>query len=105
MDMLERIRQSAAKKILVLPHAAKQMLRPERMISMAEVHHIVEHGELIEDYTDDVRRHSCLLLGYGGKGRPIHVVCSPKDEYLAVITVYLPRAEQWDDHFRTRRAS
>ncbi len=103
MDILELVRRSAAKKILVLPHAAKQMLRPERMITMEEVRQVTEQGELIEDYPADVRGHSCLLVGYGDKARPIHVVCSPKDEYLAIITVYLPRAEQWDDHFRTRR--
>ena len=103
MDIVEHVRRSAAKKILVLPHAVKQMLRPDRMITMAEVRRVAEQGELIEDYPDDVRGHSCLLLGYGDKGRPIHVVCSPKDEYLAIITVYLPRTEQWEDHFRKRR--
>ena len=104
MEIVECIRRSAARKILVLPHAAKQMLRPDRMITMEEVRRVTEQGELIEDYPDDVRGHSCLLLGYGDKGRPIHVVCSPKDEYLAIITVYLPRTEQWEDHFRKRRS-
>lgn len=103
MNIIESVRRSASKKILILPHAAKQMLRPERMISMVEVRHIAEHGELIEDYPDDVRGHSCLLFGYGDKGRPIHVVCAPKDDYLAIITVYLPRQDQWEDHFRKRR--
>ena len=34
--------------------------------------------------------HSCLLLGRGEEGRPIHVVCSAKDEFLAIITAYVP---------------
>jgi hypothetical protein len=31
-----------------------------------------------------------LLLGFGDNNRAVHVVCSPKDEYLAIITAYLP---------------
>ncbi|GAK61024.1 hypothetical protein U27_00922 [Candidatus Vecturithrix granuli] len=40
MDIVECVRRSAAKKILVLPHAAKQMLRPDRMITMEEVRRV-----------------------------------------------------------------
>lgn len=103
MDIVECVRRSATKKILVLPHAAKQMLRPDRMITMEEVRHVTKQGELIEDYPEDVRGHSCLLIGYGYNARPIHVVCSPKDDYLAIITVYLPNVDQWEDDFRKRR--
>ena len=39
---------------------------------------------MIEDYPEDVRGHSCLILGRGNHDRPIHVVCSPKDGYLAI---------------------
>lgn len=61
-NILEAVRQAAAVKILFLPHALRQMSRPERMILSAEVRHAVETGELIEDYPDDVRGPSCLLL-------------------------------------------
>jgi hypothetical protein len=37
------------------------------------------------------------MLGYEMDGRPIHVVCSPKDDYLAIITAYLPDEEQWEE--------
>ncbi|MCP4404712.1 MAG: DUF4258 domain-containing protein [bacterium] len=43
---------------------------------------MAEDGESIENYPDDACGHSCLLLGYGNKERPIHVVCLPKDEYF-----------------------
>ena len=102
-DILKRVRESAARKILVLAHAARQMSRPDRMISIVEVRNIVENGEVIEHYPDDVRGQSCLLLGYGEHGRPIHIVCSPKDEYLAIITAYLPYEQDWEDGFRKRR--
>jgi hypothetical protein len=66
------------------------MVRPERMITSNEVQTVVTQGELIEDYPSDPRGHSCLMLGFGETGRAVHVVCSPKDQYLAIITAYLP---------------
>ena len=32
-----------------------------------------------------------------------HVVCSPKEDYLAIITAYLPDPEQWEDNLRKRK--
>ena len=58
--------------------------------------------EVIEDYPEDARCHSCLILGFGRGERAIHVVCAPKDEYLAIITVYLPDPHQWTPDFRER---
>ena len=42
------------------------------------------------------------MLGYGAGGRAVHVVCSPKDEYLAIITAYLPDEDEWTADFRER---
>jgi len=78
------------------------MMRPERMISPQEVRRVVVEGEVVEDYPEDARGHSCLLLGYGEANRPIHVVCSPKDDYLAIITTYIPDEDEWSPDFRTR---
>jgi hypothetical protein len=102
MDIRLQIRTAARKKLLFLPHAVHQMSSPGRMISRQEIHRVVELGDVIEDYQEDVRGHSCLLLGYGDGKRPIHVVCSPKEEYLAIITAYLPDPSLWDDDFRKR---
>lgn len=101
--ILQQIRQAAARKVLFLPHAVQQMSRPERMISPAEVRRVVDTGEVIEDYPEDPRGHSCLVLGYGTDNRPLHVVCAPKAEYLAIITAYLPHSDQWGDDWRTRK--
>jgi len=78
------------------------MSRPDRMITTAEVETVVTKGELVEDYPEDIRGHSCLLLDFGEGGRPIHVVCSPKDDYLAIITAYLPDPAQWSSDFKRR---
>ena len=102
--IVERVRHAAGKRMLFLPHAVRQMARPDRMIEPDEVHMVVERGDLIEDYPGDVRGHSCLLCGRGKGGRNIHVVCSPKDDFLAIITAYLPAESQWSDDRRTRRS-
>jgi hypothetical protein len=99
--ILEEVRRAARTRILYLPHAVKQMARPERLISVSEVQEVVLEGDLIEDYPDDVRGHSCLLLGTP-QGRPVHVVCSPRAEYLAIITTYLPDPTEWSPDFRRR---
>ena len=100
---MQRVRAAARKRLLFLPHAIRQMSRPERMITPAEVEAAVTSGEAVEDYPDDPRGHSCLLLGVGDTGRPIHVVCAPKEDYLAIITAYLPDPGQWSDDFERRR--
>jgi len=73
------------------------------MISRQEVRTVVEHGEIIEDYPDDVRGHSCLMLGFGYEHRPIHVVCAPKGDYIAIIAAYLPNPDEWSADWRVRK--
>ncbi len=79
------------------------MSTPERMIKVSDVKNVVQNGEVIEDYPEDSRGHSCLILGIGENGRKIHVVCSPKKEFLAIITAYLPNPNQWDKNFKIRK--
>jgi len=100
-----KLRALRGGRLLFLPHAIQQMTRPERMISRQDVRNVVEHGEVIEDYPDDARGHSCLMLGFGPDARPIHVVCAPKGEYVAIITAYLPNPDEWSDGYRVRKKS
>ena len=102
-DIIRQVQEAASKRILFLPHAISQMNTPERMISTQEVRSVLFRGVVIEDYPEDARGHSCLMLGWGEEDRPLHVVCAPKTEYLAVITTYLPNPEQWEPDWRTRR--
>jgi Domain of unknown function (DUF4258) len=101
-EILKQVREAASKRLLFLPHTIRQMSRSNRMIATAEVEAVVRTGEIIEDYPEDARGYSCLMLGYGRDRRAIHVVCAPKDEYLAIITAYLPDSEQWTPDFRER---
>ncbi|MDQ7837856.1 MAG: DUF4258 domain-containing protein [Thermodesulfobacteriota bacterium] len=102
-NLIKLIYERAAQRLLFLPHAVRQMMRSERMISPSEIRQIIANGEIIEDYPDDVRGHSCLLMGKGASGRSIHVVCAPKDEYLAIITAYIPTLDDWEEGFKVRK--
>ncbi|MGH7847931.1 MAG: hypothetical protein ACREQW_22540 [Candidatus Binatia bacterium] len=48
MAILDDVRAAAQKRLLFLPHAIRQMSRPQRMISSNEVKTVVAQGELIE---------------------------------------------------------
>jgi len=99
--MKDLIVNAAKKRILFLTHAIQQMSRPERMISEIDVRETIFEGEIIEEYPKDQRGLSCLML-HRPSGRTIHIVCSPKDNYLAIITAYIPNQSQWDENFRKR---
>lgn len=101
-NILERVRAAGRKRLLYLPHAIRQMSRSDRMIAPEEVQTVAITGRLVEDYPDDPRGHSCLLLGPGDGGRPIHIVVAPKDDYLAVVTAYVPDPTQWSPDFLRR---
>jgi hypothetical protein len=102
-DTIKSVRKSALKRIIYLPHAVRQMSRPDRMISAPDVRKAVEQGELVEDYPEDARGHSCLILGHGVDGTPLHVVCSPKTDYLAIITAYIPSSQEWEQDLIERK--
>ena len=99
------IKVSVRKRILYLPHAIRQMSRLDRMISPEDIRAVLENGEIIEDYSTDPRGHSCLMYHYNIGGRPIHVVCAPKEDYLAIITAYIPSLDEWDTTFKKRKKS
>lgn len=101
--ILSTVRSSAEKRIIFLPHAIRQMSRPDRLITRLDIRAVIFEGEVIEDYPEDQRGHSCLLLGFDAADRAIHVVCTPKNEYLAIITTYLPDVDEWSNDNRFRK--
>jgi hypothetical protein len=52
----------------------------------------------IEDYPDDPRGHSCLLLGFTAKNLPLHCVCGMAEEMRIIIALYRPDPSQWIDY-------
>ena len=98
-----KIVEAGKKFILYTPHAVHQMNSERRMISTDDVEKVIFEGEIIEDYPDDKRGHSCLMNARVEE-RNIHVVCTSKDDYLAIITAYIPDENKWDKKFRKRKA-
>ena len=74
------------------------------MIRASEIQEVIERGEIIEDYPEDTRGHCCLMLGRGESQRPIHIVCTSNEEYLAIITAYLPDELEWTVGFTMRKS-
>lgn len=74
-------------------HAEKERYAEDIMIHDIET--AVCNGEILEDYPDDQRGPSCLILGYS-ENRPIHLVCGYTPmEWVRIITVYLPKLPKW----------
>lgn len=76
----------------------------ERRISRREVEAVMDTGEIIREYPDDVPYPSRLVLGWSGP-RPLHVVYAvnaAQDEEI-VITTYEPDPTLWEADFKTRR--
>ena len=62
-------------------------------------------GEVIEDYPDDPRGSSCLVLMNVGEKQPVHAVWAFDDGSgrAILITVYRPDPTRWSDDLRQRR--
>lgn len=82
-------------------HAEEE--RQADKISISEIEKAILNGEVIENYPKDPRGTSCLILGYGQEGYPIHIVCGKTNsERIRIITVYIPAFPKWVDA-KTRR--
>lgn len=78
-------------------HAEKERRR-DRILER-ELLAALSAPELLEDYPNDPRGPSCLLLGFSAAGDPIHVVAGEllTQEVLVIITVYRPDPNEWTD--------
>jgi hypothetical protein len=83
-------------------HAVQRMF--ERRISMEAVRQVLQSGEMIEDYSEEMPDPGGLLSAKRGQ-RPLHVVKAEdtKEGELVVITVYEPDPAQWKAGFRSRK--
>jgi hypothetical protein len=88
--------------IIFRVHAVQRMF--ERRIQVENVLQVLQSGEMIEDYSEDMPDPGGLLSAKRGQ-RPLHVVMAknPKEGELVVITVYEPDPAQWKPDFRNRK--
>ena len=103
MELIQALRNKIASGDFEFSqHAVDQSIL--RRISLQELRETLAVGEVIEDYPNDKYGPSCLILGFTGVGRPLHVQCShPSRPLVKVITLYEPDPTQWVD-FKQRRS-
>jgi hypothetical protein len=103
MDVVEYIREQVkADNYEFSLHAEHE--REDEHILVEEIEQSVISGELLENYPDDPRGHSCLILGFTRAGRAIHSVWGLlPDGRVRVITVYIPLPPKWIDPWTRRR--
>ena len=89
-------------------HAQQERLEENLDITEIEAA-LLGSAEILEQYPNDPRGESCLVLGFSGT-RPIHIVLGwatkkqDGSKRLRVITVYIPSLPKWINP-RTRGAT
>ena len=74
-------------------HAEKERYAED--ITISDLETAISGGEILEDYANDPRGQSCLILGYSNN-RPIHIVCGYTPiKWVRIITVYIPKLPKW----------
>ena len=75
-----------------------------RRIKAADIEQAVKSGNIIEDYPNDPRGRSCLILGRLGN-RILHILFARFEaEEILVVTAYEPDSEEWENDWQTRKA-
>ncbi|MCX7113263.1 MAG: DUF4258 domain-containing protein [Proteobacteria bacterium] len=64
--------------------------RQNDLLTLEEVEQALLNGRIIEQYPDTGRGESCLLAGFTDLGKPVHIVCGGMDEWMVIVTVYVP---------------
>jgi len=70
-------------------HGDRERMNDNLMIS--DVEEALLSGRILENYPEDKRGESCLVVGFSDSGVPVHIVCGERDDKVVIITVYIPR--------------
>lgn len=103
--ILEIQQKVRAKSYRLTSHAERE--READQITIREIEEAVlsERSEVIENYPDDPRGASCLVLGFTEGGLPLHLVCGVSlPDVMVIVTVYRPHPDKWFD-WRVRKGS
>ena len=92
-EILKQIQKSIAKDdYRYSEHTINRILA--RRIADWEIKQAIENGEIIENYSHNKYRPSCLIFGETDEGRPLHIQCSYPPN-VKIITCYEPSPEEW----------
>ena len=92
----------ATNRLTFRMHAIRRMF--QRQVDVLDIRHVLETGEVIEEYLDDTPHPSRLMLGWCS-GRPLHLVAADNKENqeTIIITVYEPDPDKWEPDFKKRK--
>ena len=74
----------------------------ERMndnLKIIDIEQAILSGRILEIYKNDIRGHSCLIVGFSDNAIPIHIVCGERNNKLVIITVYIPKPPKFKNPF------
>jgi hypothetical protein len=76
-----------------------------RRIKTGDIEQAVKSGNIIENYPNDPRGPSCLVLGRIGD-RALHIFFARLEaEEILVVTAYEPDPEEWENDWQTSKAT
>ncbi len=94
--MLERLRTlMTAGRYRVTLHAEQERDADQITIDEIEQAYSSASSEIIEDYPDDLRGHSALVLAFTVSQEPLHAVWSIHESTAILITIYRPDPKLW----------
>jgi hypothetical protein len=76
-------------------HAEQERDADEITITEIEQAYSDPTNEIIEDYPDDPRGHSALVLAFTKAREPLHAVWSIHENTAILITIYQPNSKLW----------
>jgi hypothetical protein len=97
--MIEKIIKAINSNYVIVSRHGKEEAEVDNL-SIDEINLSVIKGEIIEDYPDDKRGHSCLIYGKNQYSEPIHSVWGYNENtgFAILITVYRPNSLEWIDN-------
>jgi hypothetical protein len=103
--ILDIQRNVQAKSYRLTSHAEREREADQITVREIEEALLSRRCEVIENYPDDPRGASCLVLGFTAEGLPLHLVCGVSlPDVMVIITVYRPHPDKWFN-WRIRKES
>lgn len=100
---IEDIRRKIGEGRYEISFTHTEKLRSRR-IKAADIEQAVKSGNIIEDYPNDPRGPSCLILVVSATDLCIFLFARLEAEEILVVTAYEPDSEEWEDDWQTRKA-
>jgi hypothetical protein len=71
-------------------------------LTFYQIEEAILAGDILEQYPDDGRGESCLVIGFS-ENIPIHIVCGKRGEKIVIITAYVPKPPKFIDPWTRSR--